>query len=681
MFHAKFDHKASIAKLAIAGLLVVASASLFAQAEVKLKSLPTRKSAPPVKMDTRDFFPQIDESVSQRKYSPRNPSLGYTWRDKAPTGWLGGQVGGDTSSNRQSLFPGISFTGGYPADPQIAVSKTHVVEVVNTNVAFYTKTGTLQFQASLTNSGFFSGIGATNGTYDPKVFYDKGLNRFFIVILDENDSAKTSSYLIAMSDDGNPNGSWTKWLVDNEGNENGTEAWLDYEGWGFNKDVVVASGNMFTYGYQYAGYVQAFMFKKSEMLAGKPLTTYRWVDPDTFTIQCAKMDDKTVPYAFGVSLDETSSSAAVRVYAWRNVTTDTPELVYTSLKVPDFNFVGRPPSAGGAVLDSLSGRLLDATYRSGSLLTAHTTRANNGNTRSQVTWYDIKPNNWPASGSPTLFQSGDVSLPGDSWAFVPGINKNAAGDISIAFTRSSSNIIADLMVASRKSTDPKGQMGSPKMLATSDSTYRLSGRWGDYISVAVDPTDDLTFWGVNMKSNSSGVWGTEMVSWKVSTGGGGGFSGIKPDGVSVMEGTFSSGTLSNIQTEDGGTYNSNATKKTDGSYATAVQTNYTITSAKNAVAGIEVRLKSFVTPSRTPVGYVFLWNFDKSRWDYVQAFNLSGSNKVYTVGVETGGSAYVSTAKKVRVLVRALDPVRNNGYSPAPFKLNGDAVQIAITTR
>lgn len=674
--------RGSLTRLALASVVLSGTALSFADGVVKLKSLPTRKSAPPVTVNTRDFFPQINPSFSQKRFAPRNPSNGYQWRAKAPTGWVGGGVGGNTTADRQALFPGISFTNSYPADPQIAVSKTHIVEVVNTDMAFYDKKGTLQFQTNLGPNDFFSGLNATPFTYDPKVFFDKTVNRFFVVILEEDDGGKTSHFLIAMSDDANPNGSWTKWRVDNEGSQNSTEAWLDYEGWGYNKDVVVTSGNMFGYGAGYAGYVQAFMFKKSEMLAGKPLTTYSWFDTSTFTIQCAKMDDKTVPYAYGVSLDDTSPSAACRVYAFRNVTTDTPELVYTSVKVPDFEFVGRPPSAGGAILDSLSGRLIDATYRSGSLLTCHTTKAASGSTRSAVTWYEFKPGSWPASGSPSLVQSGNVALPGDAWAFVPGIHKNSAGDITVLFTRSSSSIIADTMVASRKTADPKGQMGTPKMLSTSNATYRLSGRWGDYISVAVDPTDELTFWGVNMNSRSDGFWGTSIVSWKVSTsGGGGGFSGIKPDGVSVLEGSFSAGTLTNIQTEDGSTYNSNAIKKPDGSYATAVQTTYSITAAKNSVTAIDVRLKNFITPSRTPVGYVFLWNYDKNRWDYIQAFNLGGVNKVYTVTKNSGATAYVSTGKKVKVMIRALDPIRNNGYSPAPFKLNGDAVQIAVSTQ
>ena len=642
----------------------------------------TIRTARPTIMDTRSFFPQVNVTVSQKRITPKNPSLNRLWTDKTPNGKVGGGVGGDTTVGRNSMFPGIGFTGWIPADPQIAVSKTHVVQVTNSDIAFFSKTGTKQFQQGMGPNSFFSGVGAGNFTFDPKVFFDTTSGRFFVVILDEDDNTKSSAFLIAISDDGDPNGKWTKYKVDNKFTKDQVDAWLDYEGWGFNKDAVVATGNMFTFAGGYAGYVQAFVFKKSEMLAAQPLTVTKFIDEGTFTIQVAKMDDKTSPYVFGCSLDGSAGSSAIRVYAWRNFNT-TPEMVYTSVSVPDFNFIGTPPSAGGAFLASLSGRLVDATYRTGSLLTCHTTRAATGNTRSQVSWYDFKPGSWPASGSPTLFQSGDVALPGDNWAFIPGIHKNSLGDISMIFSRSSNSIIADVMGVARKSTDPKGQMGIPFQLASSDAAYRLSGRWGDYVSTCVDPSDDATFWGNTMKSNSNGTWATAIVSWKVSTGGGGGGgnNGIKPNGVSTLEGAYASGNLGSIQNYDAASYDANAKKRADGSYAAAIQATYVIANQKNSVAGVEIFCKSFVTPSRSPVGYLFLWNYNTSRWDYIKSFNLSGNPTSYSAQVTSNGSAYVSTAKQMRVLFRGLDPVRRNGYSPAPFRLKADSIQLVIATK
>jgi len=673
--------KLPVSKLILLASAVVASALAVAETGT-IKAGAVIRSSPPKVMDTRSFFPQVNVTVSQKRITPRNPSLSMIWRDKTPNGRVGGGVGGTTTGIHDSMFPGIDFTGWIPADPQIAVSKTHIVQVTNSDIAFFSKTGTKQFQQGMGPNSFFSGVGAGNFTFDPKVFFDAGSGRFFVVCLDEDDTAKTSAFLIAVSDDSDPNGKWTKYKVDNKYKKDAVEAWLDYEGWGFNKDTVVATGNMFTFGGGYAGLVRAFVFKKSEMLAGQTLNVVPFDDPGTFTIQVAKMDDKISPYVFGCSLDGSNSSSAIRVYAWRKIAA-TPgyEMVFTSISVPDFSFVGTPPSAGGAFLSSLSGRLVDATYRTGSLLTCHTTRAMTGANRSQLSWYEFRPGSWPASGSPTLFQSGDVALPGNNWAFIPGINKNSLGDISMIFTRSSDSIIADVMGVARKATDPKGQMGIPFQMASSDAAYQMSGRWGDYVSTCVDPSDDTTFWGNTMKSNSTGGWGTSIVKWKVSTGGGGGNNGIKPDAVSTEEGSYASGNIISIKNNDGSTYDANALKKTDGSYATSVQATFTLAVQKNTVAGVEIMANAFVSPARIPVGYLFLWNYDTSRWDYIKSFNLSGTAKVNTGSITTNGSQYVSSAKKVKVLFRALDPTRRNGYSPGQFKLKSDSIQIVVTQK
>src|SRR5262249_18511687 len=158
----------------------------------------------------------------------------------------------------------------------------------------------------------------------------------------------------------------------------------------------------------------------------------------------------------------------------------TPEMVFTPVKVPQFDTIGRPPSTGGAVLGSLNGRGVDALYRRGSFLTTPPTRAPRRTTRSPATGDEVQPGNCPGGGTPVLAQSGNVALPGDAWAFLAGINKNKFNDIAVMFTRSSTSISADVMIASRKQSDPAGTMGQPIQVGASSGSTVLSGRWGDY---------------------------------------------------------------------------------------------------------------------------------------------------------------------------------------------------------
>lgn len=657
--------------------LVLACTSAFAQKSGTIPPAGTVTSKPAISMDTRSFFPQVKETISPRRIEVPNPTIRHIFHEGVPNGMDIGGVGGSTRANQGAMFPGIGFTGYIPADPQIAVSKTHIVQVVNTTIAFYTKKGVVQFKQDMGNAGFFSGI-AGPFVFDPKVFFDKFSGRFFVVSLDQDDTTKTSAFLIAVSDDGDPNGTWKKYRIDNKATLNSNDYWLDYEGWGFNKDAIVATGNMFPF----AGgnvFVQAFVMKKSELLAGGTVTATKFNDTATFTIQVAKSDENTSNFIYGCSLD---SNSAVRVYAWRNLLT-TPEMVFTTVTVPSFSTIGAPPSSGGASLDSLSGRLVDATYRTGSLLTAHTTRAPSGNTRSQCTWYEFRPNNWPTSGAVSLAQAGNVALPGDAWAFIPGINKNKFGDIGMMFTRSSVNIIADIMVTSRKSSDPPGQMGPPVQLGTSDKPYRASGRWGDYGSVCVDPSDDFTFWGNNMKSRTDGLWVAEILSWTLTTdsgGGGGGGTKVLPDAVAVLEGTYASGNLVSLKAADGSTYNNNTVKKPDGGYATAVQTSFTLPMSKALVGSFVVTERVLTTSGKSPTGSFYMWNWTKSQWDIVKSNTLTAVAANYTFTV-TNITDYVSAGRKVTVMVRALDPIKRSGLAPAPFTLKTDLSQLNVTTK
>ena len=46
-------------------------------------------------------------------------------------------------------------------------------------------------------------------------------------------------------------------------------------------------------------------------------------------------------------------------------------------------------------------------------------------------------------------------------------------------------------------------------LSAGESGYN-NGRWGDYFDIAVDPTDDVSFWGVGQFARSNNTWITYL---------------------------------------------------------------------------------------------------------------------------------------------------------------------------
>lgn len=134
-----------------------------------------------------------------------------------------------------------------------------------------------------------------------------------------------------------------------------------------------------------------------------------------------------------------------------------------------------------------------------------------------VRWYELNTNNYPSSAM-TVAQSGNVAGTAGQHYFMPALFINEFGDISMIFTRSSSAIVADIMVAGRKTTDAPGTMGlgSPRVGFGFDLRVDGFNRWGDYFGIETNPNNETTFWGVGMTGTTSSAWRTAIRDWNVT---------------------------------------------------------------------------------------------------------------------------------------------------------------------
>lgn len=479
-----------------------------AVAQETVRSVATRSShavkSSPIR--TQDFYPKIDATYSPYLAEPENPmgrlEIGPT-NNLKPGGLLK-----ESRGAKKSYFPAIDMTGWYPPDCTLGVGTTHIVATVNSSIAFFNKAGTKQFQQTLDT--FFAGLRDTSFLFDPKVFWDRIHQRFVMIVPEK--AAPFSNILMAVSDDADPNGTWHRYKFDVVISENNATYWLDYPGYGYNKDSFIISGNMFRLTGDvnttpsWAG-VQFLYVPVTPTLTGAAVTPFKDRDVNSGTVQIAEMIDPNVDKVFGIN---TWNTARLGFYAFQNLTT-TPTWTRTLITIPAFNWPSRQAnSTNGKTLDSLDGRIYNASWRNGKLVAAHTITSGNLAAR----WYEINTNSWPTSGSPSLSQSGNVSGADDY--HMPAISQNVWGDIGMIFTRSSSSITADLMYSARYSTDAAGTMGAPVLLENSaGNSYGLE-RWGDYFKMEVDPVDDTTFWGIGMTVNAGNNWRTSIYSWSLA---------------------------------------------------------------------------------------------------------------------------------------------------------------------
>ena len=637
---------------------------------------------------TTKWNPPIQPTFRIGAPSPRNPN------PTLPPPFVENTipVGSNTTTpvgNVNRYFPGISATGWVPADPNIAVGPNHIVEVVNTDIAWFDKTtGVKQFQVGMEpipgpTEGFFESLGGGSFVFDPKAFFDPVTNRFFVVALEQDDATETSKVLVAVSDDNNPNGTWAKYRFEAMLTINSTPTWLDYPGFGCNKDAVIVTGNQFGFASGSFG-SQALVIPKLPLLSGGSATATSFHLPNFFTIQICRTSDPVLDRIYMVTNGPTS--AQLTVLAATGLT-GTPAIVSTNMAIPTWIFpTVYAPSTGGHSLDILPGRILDAEHRGGKIYATHTVRAPS-DSRNVVRWYEVNANNYP-SANPTLSQSGNVAGGPGQHLFMPGIASNSAGDVALVFTRSSTAITADIMVAGRRQTDPPGTMGAPVLVKSSlGATYGFPGvnRWGDYHSIEVDP-DTVNFWSVAMLGQVNGNWTTEISKLTISDiTPGASFVNYPPSALAIyvdalsippIQGSNLVGGVAQVTNSDNTYANVDSVTVLNLGDIAALQANFVSNTANGAPKEIAVRTETKVAITLTGMSFLFDWQANK--FVQLKAFPMGpGPDKVVDSFAVAPLGRFIGPGGQVKAVFRALAP-RRLGGPPQIYTLSMDQFQLRI---
>jgi len=131
-----------------------------------------------------------------------------------------------------------------------------------------------------------------------------------------------------------------------------------------------------------------------------------------------------------------------------------------------------------------------------------------------VRWYEIHN----PETSPTVFQSGTFA-PDSQYRWMPAIAMDANQDIAVGYSVSGAGAgqYPSIAYAGRVPTDAAGTLESEVVLkAGAGSQSSGHNRWGDYSSLAIDPTDDCTFWFAEEYEKATGGfnWSTAIGTFK-----------------------------------------------------------------------------------------------------------------------------------------------------------------------
>ena len=117
-------------------------------------------------------------------------------------------------------------------------------------------------------------------------------------------------------------------------------------------------------------------------------------------------------------------------------------------------------------------------------------------------WYEFRLN---SRRDPMLYQQGTYA-PDGFYRWLGSIAMDRKGNIGIGYSFGGGQTYPGQRFAARLAKDPKGQFTFPELtLVEGQAPQTNSLRWEDYTNIAMDPSDECTFWfaGNYLKADSA----------------------------------------------------------------------------------------------------------------------------------------------------------------------------------
>ncbi len=134
-----------------------------------------------------------------------------------------------------------------------------------------------------------------------------------------------------------------------------------------------------------------------------------------------------------------------------------------------------------------------------------------------VRWYQFNMTGNTIPATPAQQQDWNNGADG-LFRWMPSINVDRQGNVAIGYSTSSTTLNPEIRYAGRLAGDPPNNMaqGEATLITAGGHQTSTSGRWGDYSTMFVDPTDSCTFWHVNeyYTATSGASWATRIGSFK-----------------------------------------------------------------------------------------------------------------------------------------------------------------------
>lgn len=403
-----------------------------------------------------------------------------------------------------------------PPDPDIAVGPTDIVEVVNSSVYVFSRSGVVLGAADL-NAFMFVTPGYSST--DPRVIYDPSAGRFWLTITEVPNSFAScptaQPVLIAVSASSNPLPlkGWLVYALPLEHFTNGqpqTE-FGDQPGLGVASNTITVTWTDYTCNLQFnGGEVDVLQKTDFEHDTGNS-SLYFFYDGPAVSQPVQAIGSMNVSYVVTNQSDCVSQCTPTPA-AEVDIFNGTPEgggvtqgaSVFPPMTptVVDGTTGSTPPadqSTSGVQLQTDDDRFLNAVWEGGEIWTADGTSCQpTGDTtlRSCTDYVEIAADGAGSVSSTLTNQINNVGISGEA-LFYPAVSVDSSGNLFTVFDESSGSTLTSIMDAAIPSGGTT--LSSFQTLHTSSQYYQAgpcsSGcRWGDYSGAAQDPANPRDVW-------------------------------------------------------------------------------------------------------------------------------------------------------------------------------------------
>ncbi len=435
-------------------------------------------------------------------------------------------------------FDGIAQSGsGGPPDPVGDVGLRHYVQAVNGAFAVWEKSGRKVFgPASLAT--LWRGVGGPCrylGRGDPIVQYDALANRWliseFAFALDPAGRPSGPFYqCIALSRSGHPMGKYHLYpfMISRQ-------HFPDYPKFGVWSDAYYMTVHLFDPAKGIYRAQGVYAFDRVNMIEGRAAEAPIGLsNDDFFGVLPADVDGKKPPpegapnylvavednagsfpvdqlevFEFHVRWDNHSGSSLTSSATLPTAAFDT-NLCYGNINcIPQLGTTRRLDPLGEGVLMY---RLAYRNFGDFDALVLNNVVDVDGSDHAGIRWYELRG----LSSDPRIHQQGTYS-PDDRHRWMGSVAMDHSGNIAMGYSVSGYSMFPAIRYAARLTSDPLGELtrGEADIMQGSGS-QTASSRWGDYSSLAVDPSDDCTFWYTSeyYRNTSPDSWRTRIGSFR-----------------------------------------------------------------------------------------------------------------------------------------------------------------------